>query len=306
MATVSEPRRAQRKSAVTRGLSPLGRRSQPRRRGGMKPRPNYIAGIFSLVWLVIILAPIYVLVKGSFQTQSEFSSQGPLAIPHHLTLNTYHRVIKSGFLHYFVNSGIITAGTVLIVVLLAPPAAYAIVRNQGRIVGVVFRILLMGLAVPATVVVVPLFYLFHKVGLYDSLLGVILPTAAFALPICTIILTGAMRDVTRELYEAMALDGANSWKVFRSLVLPLSKGGIATIVVFSALQGWNGFIFPLILIQSSSKQAFTLALYNFQVNNDVDVPAIAGAVVLSMVPILLVYLFGRSWLIKGLMGVGGK
>jgi len=195
---------------------------------------------------------------------------------------------------------------VLIVVLLVPPVAYAIVRNRSRTVTIVFRILLLGLAVPIQAVIVPIFYLILKAQLYDTLPAVILPTAAFAMPISTIVLTGSMRDITSDMYEAMALDGASSWRTFRNLVLPLSRSGLATVIIFSALSAWNGFLFPLILTQSAGVRVFTLGLYDFTTANSVDAPAICAAVVMSIVPILLVYLFARRALIQGLMGVGGK
>ncbi len=115
-----------------------------------------------------------------------------------------------------------------------------------------------------------------------------------------------MRDITPDLYEAMAIDGASPSRVFFRLVLPLSKGGLSTIVVFSALQAWNGFLFPLVLTQSDSTKVITLGLYDFQTQYGVDIPGLLAAVVLSMVPILLVYLFARRALVQGLMGVGGK
>ncbi|CAM5670207.1 Carbohydrate ABC transporter permease OS=Streptomyces tendae OX=1932 GN=GUR47_37040 PE=3 SV=1 [Streptomyces tendae] len=94
--------------------------------------------------------------------------------------------------------------------------------------------------------------------------------------------------------------------MFFQLVVPLSRGGLSTIVVFSALQAWNGFLFPLVLTQSESTKVVTLGLYNFQTAHGIDIPGLLGAVVLSMVPILLVYLFARRALVQGLMGAGGK
>lgn len=269
-------------------------------------RPNYAAGVLTASWLVIVLAPVYVLVKASLQTQPDYDSSGPLSLPSHVTAANFGHVIHSGFLRYFVNTGIITAAVVAIVVVLVPPVAFAIVRNRSRTVTVVFRVFLLGLTVPVQAVIVPLYFLITKAGLYDTLIAVILPTAAFSLPISTIIMTGSMRDITGDLYEAMALEGASSWHTFRHLVLPLARGGLATIIIFSALNAWNGFLLPLILTQSAHVRVFTLGLYDFQTVSSIDAPAICAAVVLSIVPILVVYLFARRALIRGLMGVGGK
>lgn len=269
-------------------------------------RPNYLAGALAACWLVIVLAPVYVLVKASLQTQPDYDSSGPLSIPHRITTGNFSHVIHSGFLHFFVNTGIITVAVVAIVVVLVPPVAFAIVRNRSRTVTLVFRVFLLGLAVPIQAVIVPIYFLITKAGLYDTLIAVILPTAAFSLPISTIIMTGSMRDITGDLYEAMALDGASSWRTFRHLAFPLARGGLATIIVFSALNAWNGFLLPLILTQSANVRVFTLGLYDFQTVSSIDAPAICAAVVLSIIPILVVYLFARRALIRGLMGVGGK
>jgi len=283
----------------------IDERPRPRRARTMQ-RPNYLAGVLSLIWLVIVLVPIYVLVKGSLQTQSDYTASGPLSVPRHLTTANFSLVFQQGFLRFFLNTAIITVVVVLIVVVLVPPLAFAIVRNRSRTVTLVFRVVLLGLAVPIQAVIVPIFYLISKAGFYDTLPAVILPTAAFAIPLSTIVMTGSMRDITSDMYEAMAIDGASSWRTFWNLVMPLSRGGLATVIIFSALQAWNGFLFPLILTQSANVRVFTLGLYDFTTANAVDAPAICAAVVLSIVPILLVYLFARRALIQGLMGVGGK
>ncbi|MYX22416.1 carbohydrate ABC transporter permease, partial [Streptomyces sp. SID8380] len=221
-------------------------------------------------------------------------------------LDNYLDVFDNGFGRYFLNTAVVTVCVVVLVLLLVPPLAFAVVRGARPGTLRVFRLFLLGLAVPAQAVVIPMFYVISKAGLYDHLIGVILPTAAFCLPICALVLTGTMREIPGELYEAMTLDGASTWLVFRRLVLPLSRSGLSTVVVFSALQAWNGFLFPLVLTQSEDTKVVTLGLYNFQTQYGVNIPGLLAAVVLSTLPVLLVYLFARRALIQGLMGMGGK
>jgi xylobiose transport system permease protein len=277
-----------------------------RRRRGVTRRPNYGAGIASVIWLLIIGLPIWVMINATLKTQADYTSDGPLAVAKHPTLHNYTDAMQSGFGRYLWHTFVVTAAVVVLVLVLVPPLAYSIVRSRNRAAMAVFRIFLLGLAIPAQAVVVPVFYLITSFGLYDNLIGVILPTAAFALPVCTLVLSGAMRDITTDLYEAMAMDGASPTRTFFQLVLPLSRGGISTIVVFSALQAWNGFLFPLVLTQSEDTKLVTLGLYNFQTQYGINVPGLLAGVVLSMVPVLLVYLFARRALVQGLMGVGGK
>ncbi|WP_037909124.1 carbohydrate ABC transporter permease [Actinacidiphila yeochonensis] len=272
----------------------------------MKRRPNFLAGFGSLVWLFVVGFPLYVMLAATLQSQSDYSENGPLSFPKHFTLHNYTQDFSNGFGQYFLNTVLVTVAVVALVLLLIPPLSYAIVRSNGKLSTGAFRLFLLGLAIPAQAVIVPMFYVINKAGLYDNLIGVILPTAAFSMPVCALVLTGVMRDISPELYEAMAMDGAPPWRVFCQLVLPLSKGGLSTIIVFSALQAWNGFLFPLVLTQSDSSKVVTLGLYDFQTEHGVDIPSLLAAVVLSMLPIFIVYLFARRALVQGLMGVGGK
>ncbi|MEV7086859.1 carbohydrate ABC transporter permease [Streptomyces sp. NPDC093085] len=269
-------------------------------------RPNYLAGLGALLWLGLVALPLYVMLGATVRTRAEYGTNGPLSFPRSFTFDNYAQDLTAGFGRYFLNTLAVTASVVAIVLLLVPPLAFAIVRNGGRGSLRVFRLFLLGLAIPAQAVIVPMFYVISQAGLYDNLIGVILPTAAFCLPVCALILTGTMRDITGELFEAMALDGASTRRVFFQLVVPLSKGGLATIVVFSALQAWNGFLFPLVLTQSAETKVLTLGLYDFQTAYGINIPGLLAAVVLSTLPVLLVYLFARRALVQGLMGVGGK
>ncbi|SMF84756.1 carbohydrate ABC transporter permease [Streptomyces sp. Amel2xC10] len=272
----------------------------------MRRRPNYLAGVGSVVWLFLVGLPLYVLLAATLRTRADYAENGPVSVPDAFTLDNYLGAFDAGFGQYFLNTIVVTAAVVGLVLVLVPPLSYAIVRSRSRVTSQVFRLFLLGLAIPAQAVIVPMFYLISEAGLYDNLLGVILPTAAFCLPMSALILSGSMRDISPELFEAMAVDGATPRRMFFQLVVPLSRGGLSTITVFAALQAWNGFLFPLVLTQSDSTKVITLGLYNFQTEHGIDIPGLLGAVMLSMLPVLLVYLFARRALVQGLMGVGGK
>lgn len=272
----------------------------------MRTRPNYVAGAAAFVWLVIIGVPLYALVNTAVQPQSKYTDKGPVSIPSAVTWENFTTVVDSGFLHYIWNTVVVAVATVAIVLVLAVPISYAVVRGRGWITKGVFRLFLLGLAIPSQAVIIPLFLLVNDLGFYDTLWGVILPTAAFALPVSVLVLSGGMRDISTELYEAMALDGANPARTLLTLVIPMSKSSIATACVFTALQAWNGFLFPLIMTQSEDTKLVTPGLYNFVSEYGANVPALLAAVLMSAVPILVVYLFARRALVAGLMGAGGK
>ncbi|MCX4977151.1 MULTISPECIES: carbohydrate ABC transporter permease [unclassified Streptomyces] len=272
----------------------------------MRTRPNYLAGAAALVWLVIIGVPLYALANTAVQPQTKYTDKGPVSIPSTVTWDNFRTVVDSGFLHYIWNTVVVAVATVAIVLALAVPISYAVVRGRGWISKGVFRLFLLGLAIPSQAVIIPLFLIVNDLGLYDTLWGIILPTAAFALPVSVLVLSGGMRDISNELYEAMALDGASPARTLVTLVIPMSRSAIATASVFAALQAWNGFLFPLIMAQSEDTKLVTLGLYNFVSEYGSNVPALLAAVLMSAVPILVVYLFARRALVAGLMGAGGK
>jgi xylobiose transport system permease protein len=278
----------------------------PRRRRHWTRRPNPLAGLGSVIWLAVVIVPIYAMLSASLTHQDEALGANPLKPPTSPTLANYNTVLHNGFGHFLTNTVIVAAAVVALVLVLCVPLAYVAVRTRNVFSSGAFRLFLLGVAIPAQAVVVPLYLMIAKLNLYDSLLAVILPTAAFAMPVSVLILTGTLRDISEELYEAMALDGASATRMLFQLVIPLAKGGISTVVIYAALQAWNGFLFPLIFTQSDGPRVLTLGLFNYVSQFGVNIPALLASVVLSGIPIFAVYLVARRALIGGLMGVGGK
>ncbi|MCE6999164.1 carbohydrate ABC transporter permease [Saccharothrix sp. S26] len=272
----------------------------------MKSRPNWPAGIFALVWLAIVVGPLLYLVTVSLRTRAEYLGKSVWEMPDALSLDNYVTVLTGGFGQYLLNNVIVTVATVAIVVLVTVPAAYAVVRNTSQFVQRGFTLLLMGLAIPAQATIIPVYLMITRMQLYDTLTAIILPTAAFALPVAMLVLVNSLRDVPRELYEAQAIDGAGPMRVLVSLVLPLARPAIMTVVVYTALNAWNGFLFPLVLTQSESSRVLTLGLWDFQGQFGTNVPALLAAVTLSVLPIFVVYLIGRRFLLSGLTAGFGK
>lgn len=204
---------------------------KPRRHGGALgswwQRINIPGGVGAAVWFVIVGVPLYFLFVSSGRESADYLANGPFSPPTNLSFDNFTTILESDFPLYFLNTFIVTVACVLIVQVLALPAAYAIVRSGKKSVARVFSFVLLGLAVPAQAVIVPLYLLITQVHLYDTLWAIILPTAAFALPLAILVLTSSLRDVPKELYEAINLDGAGSVRALFSLVLPLSRSALA-------------------------------------------------------------------------------
>ncbi len=264
-------------------------------------RRNWLGGLAGWLWLAIIVIPIYWVLITSFKLQANYYSTNPMIPPGDPTLENYRFVLESGFVTYFVNSVVVTAGAVIPAVVCSFMAAYAIVRGwRLRFLRMVNGLFLMGLAIPLQATVIPIYLIIIRLRLYDSLMALILPSIAFAIPLSVLVLANFIRDVPKELFEAMRIDGASEWMTMWRLAAPLTRPAILTVTVYNALTIWNGFLLPLVLTQSPDKRTLPLALWSFQGQYSVNVPAIVAAVVLTTLPILALYTFGRRQLLRGL------
>jgi raffinose/stachyose/melibiose transport system permease protein len=264
-------------------------------------RRNFLGGFAGVVWLAIVIIPIYWVVITSFKPKGTYYTSNPLVPPTAPTLANYQLVIQSDFIQYFINSAVVTIGAVVPAVTFSFMAAYAIVRGwQARFLRWVNGLFLMGLAIPLQATVIPVYLIIIRLHLYDSLLALILPSIAFAIPLSVLVLANFIRDVPKELFESMRVDGASEWLTLWRLAAPLTRPAIVTVTVYNALTIWNAFLLPLILTQSPSQRVLPLALWTFQGQYSVNVPAIVAAVVLTTLPILALYTFGRRQLLGGL------
>lgn len=290
------------------GRDPVaGRPTAPQRPGPARRRTavgavrRALTGGATLLWAAIVVVPVYWLVVTSLRSRADFTADSPLALPSHPTLDSYRSVLAGDFTTYLLNSVIVTVATVALTVVVALMAAFAIVRGAGsRLSRVSFRLYLLGLAIPLQAVIIPVYLLIIRMQLYDSLLAIVLPSAAFALPITVMILVSFLRDVPRSLFEAMIVDGAGDWRMLFSLAAPLARPALMTVAVYDGLQVWNGFLFPLILTQSGDKAVLPLALTLYRGQFGIDVPATMAAVVLSTLPMLALFILARRQLVAGL------
>jgi raffinose/stachyose/melibiose transport system permease protein len=268
---------------------------------------NWIGGLLSWLWLAVVIIPIYWIVITSLKSQEVYFSENPLKPPTDITFDSYRLVLESDFIQFFFNSVIVTVGAVVPAVLFAFMAAFAIIRGgSGKFLRSANTVFLMGLAVPLQATIIPVYLIIIKLGLYDTLLAIILPSIAFAIPLSVLVLSNFVRDVPNELFESMRLDGASEWGTLWHLAFPLTRPALATVAIFNGLAIWNGFLLPLVLTQDPGRRTLPLALWTFQGQYSVNVPAVLASVVLTSLPILVLYVVGRRQLVSGLTAGFGK
>jgi raffinose/stachyose/melibiose transport system permease protein len=284
--------------------APAPRRPLLKLRGG--ERPNWLGALISILWLAVVIIPIYWMVITSLKDQSTYFVTNSMKPPSNPSLDPYRSVLHSGFPRYFLNSVIVAVATVVPAVLLSFMAAFAIVRGSGRFLRWTSILFLAGLALPLQAVVIPVYLIIIRLQLYDTLLAIILPSIAFAIPLSVLILANFIRDVPKELFESMRLDGASEWGTLWHLAFPLVRPALVTVSIYNGLTVWNGFILPLILTQSPNQRTLPLALQAFQGQFQVNIPAVLASVVLATLPVVVLYVLGRRQLVSGLTAGFGK
>ncbi|UOF88704.1 carbohydrate ABC transporter permease [Fodinisporobacter ferrooxydans] len=265
-----------------------------------RSRLNPLLPLFGLLWLLFSFYPVFYMLITSLRSQAGFLLGVPWLPSAHPTFENYLTVLQNDFQKYFLNSVIVSVVTVFLIVFVSVSSAYVIVRTKTKTVRFIFNVFLVGLAIPIQAAIIPIYVLIGKLGVYNTLLGLILPSVAFGIPLTVLILVNFIRDIPNELYESMALEGITDFGMLKSLVIPLTKPALMSVAIYNFVQVWNNFLFPLVLTQTPDVRVMPLAVVSYQGEFTINVPVLLAAVVLSALPLILAYVFGRRYLLKGL------
>lgn len=262
--------------------------------------------VFATIWLLVVLIPLYYMILATFRSYGGYQTASPW-IPNNLTFASYKQVWDADLGRFFLNSVILTAVCIVLSVTLCLGAAYRIVRKQSRWVGVSFSVMLFGLAIPIQAIIVPLYVMIDKMHLYNTMYALILVLTAAAVPVSVLIMVSFVRDIPRELISAMLIDGGTEWTVFRRLIWPLSRPVISTLAIYNGLNVWNNFLLPLLLISpNSSWTVLPLGLNNLKGQYTTDVPVLMAGVLLSTLPLVILFIFMRRQVMSSLGGITAR
>jgi len=301
-------------SAVTAPPRPdAGRaRRQPRRPGGPPTArarrtpatlPSYVALVLLLVFS---LAPLLVFVGNAFKTQAEIGEH-PLGWPSSLRFANFAEAWSTGNLGTGLrNSTIIVLATVAGVCVIAGCAAYAMARLRLPGGNGVLLYLLVASALPFQAFLVPLFFLWSELLLYDSLFGLILIYWAIFSPFATLLLRSYLVTLPRELEDAARLDGAGELQVLRRVVLPLAWPGFLTVALVTGLATWNEFLFAITFLQNPDLLPIVTGFLQFQQSYTQNYALISAAGVIMLLPMLVLFLLLQRRFVAGLTAAGLK
>jgi raffinose/stachyose/melibiose transport system permease protein len=253
-----------------------------------------------VVYALLIIVPVMVVVFGSFKTQQQLFADPFLPTLSPQLSNYTTALFNQGIGQALLNSIIVTVISVVLTLIIASLAAYAVARIPGWHGHVIFAFLILGMAIPAQANMIPQRVLFEGLGLLDSLLGLIVINITVTLPVATFILGGFMKTLPPSLFEAATVDGAGPWRTFLSIALPLSAPSIAATTIFLFVIQWNDLLYPLLFIQSADKKTLPLALLGFQGEFLTDYPLLFTGVIVSSLPIVVAYVFLQRYFIAGI------
>ncbi|MEU1754087.1 carbohydrate ABC transporter permease [Micromonospora matsumotoense] len=261
--------------------------------------------VLHLVCIVVgafIVVPVWFGVIGGFKDNGQLSTN-PLGLPDPWVPGNYIEIFTAEvFWRNVGNSVLIAVASTFVVVAAAAMAAYVFARFAFRGREFLVTIFAIGLMFPFAVAILPLFILLRGMGLLDNPLGVILPQAAFGLPITIIILRQFFRTIPGEVEEAATLDGCGPFGFFWRVLLPMARPALATVSVLALVSSWNNFMLPLVVFTDQSWWTLPLGVQAFQGQYSDDTAKVLAYVVLSMIPALGFYAIAERQLIGGLSG----
>jgi raffinose/stachyose/melibiose transport system permease protein len=254
--------------------------------------------VVAIIWMI----PFYFLVIVSVKPDVE-ALQTPLSFPDELHLSNFSTAWNDASLdRSLVNSLIITGGSVLALIAIGSICAYAIARRPGRLSTTLYFLFVLAIILPFQLGLVPTYALMREFGLVGSYIGIILLYTGIWMPFAVFLYTGFVMALPKEYEEASRVDGATSLRTFRKVVFPLLRPVTGTVAIFTGLIIWNDFFLSLIYLNGTDKTPLPVAVYTFVGAFASRWNLIFAAVLVSLLPIMLFFLFAQRQLIRGFTG----
>ncbi|MCP1312480.1 carbohydrate ABC transporter permease [Paenibacillus tyrfis] len=257
--------------------------------------------ILAVVWLF----PVVWVVLSSFKNKTELYSFPPTLWPSEFTLEHFRTAFDKGrFGTYFWNSTLVTVSSTLLLIVVNTMAGFALAKYRFKGDTILLVGFISTLMIPLEVIMTPIFRVIASLGLYNNLLGIIIPPAAT--PTGVFLVRQYLLTVPDELLEAARMDGAGEWSLFTRIILPICKPIIAVLAIFSFMWRWDDFLWPLIVISDPGKYTIQLALSNFIGEYNVDWGSLLAMSTITMLPVLLVFLAFQRYFVQGMVTSGMK
>jgi flagellin-like protein len=262
-----------------------------------------VIGVILMVAITVILFPVFWMFSSSFKGSTELFAFNMTLLPVDWTLENYRNVWQNTpFPNYFWNSFKVAAISTVLSVVISMYAAYALARIQFRGRNAFGMLMLVTQMFPHIMLVIPLFLIIQRIGLFNTHTALVLAYTAFSLPFTIWLLRGFFEAIPFELEEAAAIDGAGVLTTFHRIMLPLAGPGLAAVTMFGFIRSWNEFLFALVFLQSRDLFTLPIGLASFQEEYTFRWDLImAGAGIITF-PVLVLFLLMQRFIVQGLLG----
>lgn len=256
--------------------------------------------VFLFFMALIYIVPLVWVFLVSFKTNAEIFTS-PFSLPESLALDNYVVAWTAGKLGTAtLNSALVCVVTLLLSMLIGSMSAFAIGRMRWKLSGAAMVYYMMGMMIPVHCVLIPLFTRFSKMGMTNSLVGLIIPYLTFSLPVTIFIMTGFFRSMPNELVESACIDGCNIYQIFFKIALPLSRTGLFVTGLMTFVSNWNELLLAMVFISDDTKKTLPVALSKFVGPYNTNYSQMFAAIVLAIVPTIVVYCCFSNQIVDGL------
>ncbi len=259
-----------------------------------------IATFFAVAAAIVAITPFIFMVMNSFKEKFEMLTKGVFALPDKLDFTNYIEVIQGNFFGYFLNSVLVLAVSLIILLMISAFASYPLSRFQFGMKGLIYSAIVACMSIPVHITLIPIFKMSQSMRLYDSIWALIGPYVAMGIPISVFILTSFMEQIPKEIEEAAAIDGCGKVRMFFTIILPMAKPGLSTLAIYNGVNMWNEFIFAYTLTQSQGNRTLPLAVWEFKGQYSMNTPMIMSVLTLTVLPMIILFIFAQDKLIKGM------
>lgn len=245
-----------------------------------------------VIWALIDLFPIYWMFTFSLKSNEEVYGLNVMGLPRDWLWSNYSTAMTTGNMpQYFVNSLIVTVATIVISLIAALMATYAITRIVWKGSSLMNSFFMLGITIPIHASIVPIFITLSKLHMTNSYWSLIIPYSAFSLAMAILICTGFMNEIPRDLDEAAYIDGCGLWQTFGMIIVPLMKPALATISIYTFLQCWNELMFANVFISKDALKTLPVGIQALSGRHTTDWGPIGAALVIATFPVLIAYVF---------------
>ncbi len=249
----------------------------------------YVGLVF---WLLVNLFPVYWMFTFSLKSNAEIFGENVVGLPREWLWSNYATALQTGNMgRYFLNSAIVAIATIIITLLVALMATFALTRMIWKRQKKMNRFFMLGLTIPIHASIVPVYVTLSRLHLLNTYFALIIPYSAFSLSMGILVCTGFMNEIPRELDEAACIDGCGTWGVFWRIIVPLMKPAVATVGIYTFLQCWNELMFANIFISKSDLRTLPVGVQALSGQYTTEWGPIGAALVLATFPMLFIYIF---------------